>query len=140
MQDRLPRELRNLVYEHILDDRTGFLDGNVAQESPHGLELFHHSSKDPRYRIPRDTVQPTAHITNVKYMKKATLKELAEVYYRVTTFVLDGDIIPRITRSSTSRTRGSCNARFSNVSRRSSYAQRATVFLMTLFFCLCNMT
>jgi hypothetical protein len=90
MQQRLPRELRDLVYERILEDRMLLVDHKTINE----LEEYQKAIKRGYVRRPYFPGQKSSKISlliETYYIGTETAQELAESHYRNKTFCFDSD-------------------------------------------------
>jgi hypothetical protein len=90
MQERLPRELRDLVYEYILEDRVLKVDPKVMTELKqyeNEIELRHKR----RFYFPGHQSPKIYHVADTRFTGTATAQELSYSYYRNMTFCFDGD-------------------------------------------------
>jgi hypothetical protein len=79
MQQTLPRELRDMVYEHILGALAWIVDGKTLGDIK------------KRPYVPMHGFSKMRHLTNKYCVGTKTKEELAESYYHSTTFVFGGD-------------------------------------------------
>jgi hypothetical protein len=88
MQEKLPRELRGLVYEHLLETQ--------ERRTPVTKVAYIKEFNEFQVYVARGNRMPVAdwsplgdvhHIANLKYMCTNTLSELLEKYHKVATFV-----------------------------------------------------
>jgi hypothetical protein len=93
MQQKLPRELRDIVYEQLLETRIWPVDGKTLEE----LKIRSYTPMHGSVVVQTQPYIPMHAFSKMRYLADkdcvgiATKQELAESYYRLTTFVFGGD-------------------------------------------------
>ncbi|KAH7069604.1 hypothetical protein BKA63DRAFT_606003 [Paraphoma chrysanthemicola] len=84
MQNQLPREMKDIVYGYIFEDRIF-----PIKERPEGWRFIPNPCADMENTlsaIPKDRLRYHAHVADVHHVGEPTLRELGEFFYRVTMF------------------------------------------------------
>ncbi|KAH7070100.1 hypothetical protein FB567DRAFT_220279 [Paraphoma chrysanthemicola] len=84
MQDQLPREMKDIVYGYIFEDRIC-----PIKERPEGWRFIPNPPADIENALsamPSEKLRYHGHVADVHHVGEPTLRELGEFFYRVTTF------------------------------------------------------
>jgi hypothetical protein len=93
IQRELPRELRDNIYEYLLDTKVHYINLH------HTYYMFNDKGEPTReyYEdkngiIPGPRITSVGHLADINYVGEAMRNELAETYYRTKVFSFEGDV------------------------------------------------
>jgi hypothetical protein len=93
IQRELPQELRDNIYEYLLDTKVHYINSShtFSMCNDEG-ELFREYYEDENGIIPGPRITSVGHLADITYVGEAMRNELAETYYRTKVFSFNGDV------------------------------------------------
>lgn len=97
IQQKLPRELRDIIYGYILEPRIQHVGPSMftspkKKKKPRGTRPFFELLDEQDCMEREQRVHHLDHLSDIKFTNTATRRELAMVYYRITSFSFGSSI------------------------------------------------